>query len=199
MSENKSEDTSEDTSEEQATAETQKLRWYVVQVYSGFEAYVTEALTKRIQDAGFEDRFGEILVPKEKVVEMRRGQKCTSERKYFPGYLLVQMDMDDHMWHLVKSVPKVLGFIGGTSTKPAPIRDQEVNDILDRVQAGEDKPKPKVVYQVGEVVRVTDGPFADFNGVVEEVNYEKSRLRVAVLIFGRSTPVELEFGQVEKG
>ena len=196
MSENISD---ENTSEKQETAETQKLRWYVVQVYSGFEAYVTEALKKRIKDAGFEDRFGEVLVPKEKVVEMRRGQKCTSERKYFPGYLLVQMDMDDQMWHLVKSVPKVLGFIGGTSAKPAPIRDQEVNDIVDRVQAGEDKPKPKVVYQVGEVVRVTDGPFADFNGVVEEVNYEKNRLRVAVLIFGRSTPVELEFGQVEKG
>lgn len=195
-----SEDTSEMTPQQsQDSSETRKLRWYVVQVYSGFEAYVSEALRKRIKDAGLEDRFGEILVPKEKVVEMRRGQKCTSERKYFPGYLLVQMDMDDHMWHLVKSVPKVLGFIGGTSAKPAPIRDQDVNDIVDRVQAGEGKPKPKVVYQVGEVVRVVDGPFADFNGVIEEVNYEKNRLRVAVLIFGRSTPVELEFGQVEKG
>ncbi len=195
-----SEDMSEMTPEQnQDSAEVPKLRWYVVQVYSGYEAYVSEALRKRVKDAGLEDRFGEILIPKEKVVEMRRGQKCTSERKYFPGYLLVQMDMDDHMWHLVKSVPKVLGFIGGTSTKPAPIRDQDVTDIVTRVQAGEDKAKPKVVYKVGEVVRVVDGPFADFNGVVEEVNYEKNRLRVAVLIFGRSTPVELEFGQVEKG
>lgn len=176
-----------------------KLRWYVVQVYSGFEAYVMEALQKRIKETGMEKYFGDILLPKEKVVEMRRGQKCTSERKYFPGYLLVQMAMDDEKWHLVKSVPKVLGFIGGTSSKPAPISDKEVNEIVDRVQSGEDQPKPKVVYQVGEVVRVTDGPFADFNGVVEEVNYEKNRLRVAVLIFGRSTPVELEFGQVEKG
>ncbi|MGD9152095.1 MAG: transcription termination/antitermination protein NusG [Gammaproteobacteria bacterium] len=179
--------------------EPNKLRWYVVHAYSGFEAYVKEALVKRIADLGMQEHFGEILIPKEQVVEMRRGQKRTSERKYFPGYVLVQMVMNDETWHLVKSVPKVMGFIGGTSDHPAPISDKEVDEILDRVQAGVDKPKPKIVYEVGEVIRVIDGPFADFNGVVEEVNYEKNRLRVAVLIFGRSTPVELEFSQVEKG
>jgi len=179
--------------------ESKILRWYVIHAYSGFEAYVKEALQKRIADLGMEEYFGDILVPKEQVVEMHRGQKRTSERKYFPGYVLVQMAMTDKTWHLVKSVPKVMGFIGGTSDHPAPISDKEVDDILDRVRADVDKPKPKIVYEVGEVVRVTDGPFADFNGVVEEVNYEKNRLRVAVLIFGRSTPVELEFGQVEKG
>lgn len=184
---------------EKEAAGAPKMRWYVVQAYSGFEAYVLGALKNRIKEAGLQDSFGEILVPKEKVVEMRRGQKCTSERKYFPGYVLVQMIMNDDTWHLVKAVPKVLGFIGGTSDKPAPITDKEVSEIVDRVHAGEDKPKPKIVYEVGEVVRVTSGPFADFNGVVEEVNYEKNRLRVAVLIFGRSTPVELEFGQIEKG
>lgn len=180
-------------------SEPGKKRWYVVQAYSGCEMYVMEALKKRIALEGKEELFDEIIVPKEKVVEMRRGQKCTSERKYFPGYVLVHMVMNDDTWHMVKSIPKVLGFIGGTSDRPAPISSKEVDDILNRVQAGEDKPKPKIVYQVGEVVRVIDGPFADFNGVVEEVNYEKNRLRVAVLIFGRSTPVELEFGQVEKG
>ncbi len=176
-----------------------ELRWYVVHAYSGFEAYVMDALQKRIKLEGMDSSFGEIMVPKERVVEMRRGQKCTSERKYFPGYVLVQMIMNDDTWHLVKSLPKVLGFIGGTKVHPAPITDKDVNNILDRVQAGADKPKPKTVYEVGEVIRVIDGPFADFNGVVEEINYEKSRLRVAVLIFGRSTPVELEFGQVERG
>lgn len=178
---------------------SKKLHWYVVHAYSGFELQVKQALTKRIAQLGKEEYFGEILVPKEQVVEMRQGQKRTSERKYFPGYVLVQMIMTDDTWHLVKSVLKVMGFIGGTSAHPAPITDKEVDEILDRMQDGVDKPKPKVVYEVGEVVRVIDGPFADFNGVVEDVNYEKSRLRVAVLIFGRSTPVELEFGQVEKG
>jgi len=155
--------------------ELKKLRWYVVHAYSGFEAYVKEALQKRIADLGMEEYFGDILVPKEQVVEMHRGQKRTSERKYFPGYVLVQMAMTDKTWHLVKSVPKVMGFIGGTSDHPAPISDKEVDDILDRVRADVDKPKPKIVYEVGEVVRVTDGPFADFNGVVEEVNYEKKK------------------------
>ncbi|MBU0455498.1 MAG: transcription termination/antitermination protein NusG [Pseudomonadota bacterium] len=181
------------------TKEHQALRWYVLQTYSSFELYVLESLKKRIRLAKLDDLFGEILVPKEQVVEMRRGQKRTSERKYFPGYVLIQMVMNDDTWHLVKSVPKVLGFIGGTSEHPAPISDKEVRDIVDRVRQDVDKPKPKTVYEVGEVVRVIDGPFADFNGVVEEVNYEKNRLRVAVLIFGRSTPVELEFGQVAKG
>ena len=147
---------------------------------------------------GLEDKFGEILVPTEEVVEMREGQKRRSERKFFPGYVLVQMEMDDNTWHLVKEVPKVLGFIGGSTDRPAPISDEEANTILNRVQEGVDKPRPKVLFEPGEVVRVTDGPFNDFNGVVENVNYEKSKVRVAVQILGRSTPVELEFTQVEK-
>ena len=175
------------------------LRWYVVHAYSGFENQVKRSLLERVQRFGMEDKFGEILVPMEEVVEMREGQKKRSERKFFPGYVLVQMEMDDETWHLVKDAPKVLGFIGGTTDKPAPIPDKEANAILQRIQEGVDKPRPKVLFEPGEVVRVTDGPFNDFNGVVEEVNYEKSRMLVAVQIFGRSTPVELEFGQVEKG
>ena len=155
-------------------------------------------LEERIKLAGLEERFGEILVPTEEVVEMREGQKRRSERKFFPGYVLVHMEMDDETWHLVKEVPKVLGFIGGSSDKPAPITEQEANTILQRVQEGVDKPRPKVLFEPGEVVRVTDGPFNDFNGVVEAVNYDKSKLRVAVQILGRATPVELDFGQVEK-
>jgi transcriptional antiterminator NusG len=174
------------------------LRWYVVHAYSNFEGQVKRALEERITRAGMEDKFGEILVPTEEVVEMREGQKRRSERKFFPGYVLVQMEMDDETWHLVKSVPKVLGFIGGSSDKPAPISDKEAEAILHRVQEGVEKPRPKVLFEPGEMVRVCDGPFNDFNGVVEEVNYEKSRLLVAVQIFGRSTPVELEFHQVEK-
>jgi transcriptional antiterminator NusG len=174
------------------------LRWYVVHAYSNFEHKVAGMLKERIRLHGLEDKFGEILVPTEEVVEMREGQRRKSERKFFPGYVLVQMDMNEDTWHLVKDAPKVLGFIGGTSDKPAPITEREANAILQRVQEGVDKPRPKVLFEVGEVVRVTDGPFNDFNGVVEEVNYEKSRLRVSVLIFGRSTPVELEFSQVEK-
>jgi transcriptional antiterminator NusG len=174
-----------------------KRRWYVVHAYSGFENYVKQALGERIQRDGLQDKFGDILVPTEEVVELRAGQKRKSERKFFPGYVLVEMEMDDQTWHLVKSVPKVLGFIGGTSDKPAPISQKEADTILQRVQDSSDKPKPKVLFEIGEVVRVIDGPFADFNGVVEEVNYEKNRLRVAVLIFGRSTPVELECDQGE--
>jgi transcription termination/antitermination protein NusG len=173
-------------------------RWYVLHVYSGFENNVRKALTERVSRAGLQERFGEILVPHEEVVEMRDGQKRRSERKFFPGYVLLQMEMDDTTWHLVREVPRVLGFVGGTADKPAPISEKEAETILQRVQEGAEKPRPKVLFEPGEVVRVTDGPFNDFNGVVEEVNYEKSRLRVAVLIFGRSTPVELEFGQVEK-
>jgi transcriptional antiterminator NusG len=176
-----------------------KKRWYVVHAYSGFENYVKQALTERIQLDAVEYKFGDILVPTEEVVELRGGQKRKSERKFFPGYVLVEMEMDDQTWHLVRSTPKVLGFIGGTSDKPAPITPKEAEIILQRVTESSDKPKPKVLFEIGEVVRVTDGPFADFNGVVEEVNYEKNRLRVAVLIFGRSTPVELQFDQVEKG
>jgi transcriptional antiterminator NusG len=174
------------------------MRWYVVHAYSGFENQVKRSLIDRVARSGLDEKFGEILVPTEEVVEMREGQKRKSERKFFPGYVLVQMDMDDETWHLVKDVPKVLGFIGGTSDKPAPISDKEANAILQRVQDGVEKPRPKVLFEVGEVVRVTDGPFNDFNGVVEDVNYDKNRLRVAVMIFGRSTPVDLEFGQVEK-
>lgn len=174
-------------------------RWYVVHAYSGFESHVKRSLQERVERAGMQDLFGEILVPTEEVVEMRGGSQRRSERKFFPGYVLVQMDMTDETWHLVKDVPKVMGFIGGTGDRPAPITDKEADAILQRMQEGVDKPKPKVLFEPGEVVRVTDGPFNDFNGVVEEVDYDKSRLKVSVLIFGRSTPVDLEFGQVEKG
>jgi transcriptional antiterminator NusG len=182
-------------------------RWYVVHAYSGFEHQVARSLKERIARAGMQARFGEVLVPTEEVIEMRGGQKRKSERKFFPGYVLVQIEtseesktlrIDDESWHLIKETPKVMGFIGGTADRPMPIRDSEADVILQRVQEGVDKPKPKVLFEPGEMVRVIDGPFNDFNGVVEEVNYDKSRLRVAVLIFGRSTPVELEFAQVEK-
>jgi len=174
-------------------------RWYVVHVYSGYEQQAVRSLKERISHSGVAELFGDILVPTEEVIEMRGGQKRKSDRKFFPGYVLIQMEMNDTTWHLVKEVPKVMGFIGGTSDRPAPISDKEAQHIIDRIQEGVEKPKPKVLFEPGEVVRVTEGPFADFSGVVEEVNYEKSRLRVAVTIFGRSTPLELEFGQVEKG
>ncbi len=173
-------------------------RWYVIHAYSGYEKQVKRSLEDRIQRAGMEDLFGEVLVPTEEVVEMKGGQKRRSDRKFFPGYVLVEMDMTDETWHLVKDVPKVMGFIGGTADRPAPISEKEADAILSRVQEGVDKPRPKVLFEPGEMVRVVDGPFNDFNGVVEEVDYDKSRLKVAVLIFGRSTPVELEFHQVEK-
>jgi len=173
-------------------------RWYVIHAFSGFEKQVQRSLTERIARAGMEDMFGDVLVPTEEVVEMKGGQKRRSDRKFFPGYVLVEMEMNDETWHLVKEVPKVMGFIGGTSDKPAAISEKEANTILSRVQEGVDKPRPKILFEPGEMVRVVDGPFNDFNGTVEEVNYEKSRLRVAVLIFGRSTPVELNFHQVEK-
>lgn len=174
-------------------------RWYVVHAQSNYEATVKRGILERVAHAGLEHRFGEILIPTEEVVEMRSGQRRKSERKFFPGYVLVEMELDDETWHLVKSVPKVLGFIGGKADRPAPITEREAKFILQQMQESEEAPKPKVLFEVGEVVRVTEGPFADFNGVVEEVNYDKSRLRVAVLIFGRSTPVELQFDQVEKG
>ncbi|MBS1214747.1 MAG: nusG [Proteobacteria bacterium] len=174
------------------------LRWYVIHAYSNFENQVKKALEERIKRDGLEQYFGKVLVPTEEVVEMRQGQQRKSERKFFPGYVLVQMELNDETWHLVRDVPRVLGFIGGTSDKPAPITDAEADAILNRVEAGVNKPRPKILFEAGEVVRVVEGPFKDFNGVVEEVNYEKSRLRVSVLIFGRSTPVELDFGQVEK-
>ncbi|MCK9530114.1 MAG: transcription termination/antitermination protein NusG [Gammaproteobacteria bacterium] len=175
------------------------LRWYVVHAYSGFENQVKRSLEERIRRGGMQEMFGQILVPTEEVIEMREGQKRKSDRKFFPGYVLVQMEMNDETWHLVKDVPKVMGFIGGTADRPAPISDREADAILARVQEGAEKPRPKVLFEPGEVVRIVEGPFNDFNGVVEEVDYEKNRLRVAVLIFGRSTPVELEFGQVDKG
>ncbi len=174
------------------------MRWYVVHAYSGYEKTVQRTLKERVARAGLEDRFGDILVPTEEVVEMKDGQKRSSERKFFPGYVLVQMQMDEETWHLVRSVPRVLGFIGGSGDKPAPITEREADEILSRVREGQDKPKPKVLFEVGEMVRVADGPFNDFNGVVEQVNYEKNRLNVSVMIFGRSTPVELDFSQVEK-
>ncbi len=173
-------------------------QWYVVHAFSGFEKQVMKSLKERVERAGMEDHFGEILVPTEEVVEMKKGVKRRSERKFFPGYVLVEMDMNEDTWHLVKDVPKVMGFIGGRQDRPAPISKREADAILQRVAEGVDKPRPKVLFEPGEMVRVIDGPFNDFSGVVEEINYEKSRLRVAVSIFGRSTPVELDFQQVEK-
>lgn len=173
-------------------------RWYVVHAYSGFEKSVQRALVERIQRHGMQDLFGRVLVPVEEVVELKQGQKSITERKFFPGYVLVEMEMNDDTWHLVKSTPKVSGFIGGTANRPAPIKPSEVDAIMQQIQEGVEKPKPKVLFEVGQKVRVSDGPFADFNGVVDEVNYERSRLRVSVQIFGRDTPVELEFNQVEK-
>lgn len=175
------------------------IRWYVVHAFSGYEAKVKASLQERIERFGMQEFFGEILVPTEEVVEMRGGQQRRSERKFFPGYVLVNMELTDETWHLVKDTSQVLGFIGGTEDKPAPITQKEADAILQRVQEGAEKPRPKVLFEPGEVVRVVDGPFNDFNGVVEEVDYDKSRLKVSVSIFGRSTPVELEFGQVEKG
>ena len=174
------------------------MRWYVAQAQSGYEKKVADAIKERIERYKMQHQFGEVLVPTEEVVEMRGGQKRKSERKFFPGYVLVQMELSDDSWHLVKKTPRVTGFIGGKADQPAPISDKEVDSILQRIDDSLEKPKPKTIFEPGEMVRVADGPFNDFNGTVEEVNYEKSRLQVAVLIFGRSTPVELEFGQVEK-
>ena len=173
-------------------------RWYVIHAYSGYEKQVKRSLEDRIARADVEGMFGDVLVPTEEIVEMKGGQKRRSDRKFFPGYVLVEMEMTDDTWHLVKDVPKVMGFIGGTAERPAPISQKEADSILNRLQEGADKPRPKVLFEPGEMVRVVDGPFNDFNGVVEDVDYDKNRLKVAVLIFGRSTPVELEFHQVEK-
>lgn len=174
------------------------LRWYVVHAYSNYEHQVKRSLEERISREGLEEYFGKILVPTEEVVEMRMGQQRKSDRKFFPGYVLVQMELTDETWHLVKNVPRVLGFIGGTSERPAPISDREADTILNRIEEGVNKPRPKILFEPGEVVRVIDGPFKEFNGVVEEVNYEKNKVTVSVSIFGRSTPVELGFGQVDK-
>lgn len=173
-------------------------RWYVVHAYSGFEKSVQRALIDRVNRSGMQDSFGQILVPVEEVVEMRGGQKTVTERKFFPGYVLVEMEMNDESWHLVKSTPKVTGFVGGSANKPAPISEKEVEKIMQQMQEGVDKPRPKVLFEIGEVVRVKEGPFTDFHGSVEDANYEKNKLRVSVTIFGRATPVELDFAQVEK-
>ena len=173
-------------------------RWYVVHAYSGFEKSVMRAIQERINRLGMQEKFGQILVPVEEVVEMKSGQKSITERKFFPGYVLVEMEMNDDTWHLVKDTPKVTGFVGGTGNRPTPISQKEVDKIMQQMQEGVEKPRPKTLFDVGETVRVKEGPFTDFNGSVEDVNYEKNRLRVSVTILGRATPVELEFGQVEK-
>jgi len=173
-------------------------KWFVVHAYSGFEKSVQRALLERINRAGMQDKFGQILVPVEEVIEMKSGQKSISERKFFPGYVLVEMEMTDETWHLVKNTAKVTGFIGGSAMKPTPITEKEVQNILHQIQEGVEKPKPKVLFETGEAVRVKEGPFTDFHGNVEDVNYDKSKIRVSVSIFGRPTPVELDFSQVEK-
>ena len=180
------------------TENVSKKRWYVLQAFSGFESRVAITLREYIKQQQMEDQFGEVLVPTEEVVENVAGKRRKSERKVFPGYVLVEMAMNDDTWHLVKSVPRVMGFIGGTPDKPAPISKREADLILNRLEQSAEKPRHRKEYQPGEEVRVTEGPFADFNGTVEEVDYEKGRLKVSVSIFGRATPVELEFGQVEK-
>ena len=175
-----------------------KMEWYAVQTYSGYENTVKNSLEERVQRNKLGNNFGEVMIPKETVVEMRSGKKHQVERKFFPGYILVKMVMDERTWHLVNDIPKVVGFIGSSPSKPTPVSDKEIQDIVNRIQEDASKPRPKILYEVGEVVRVTGGPFNDFNGVVEEVDYEKSRLQVSVQIFGRSTPVEITFNQVEK-
>lgn len=173
-------------------------RWYVVHVYSGMEKSVHKALNERIERAGLQTSFGRILVPSEEVVEVKGGQKSITERRIFPGYVLVEMDLTDETWHLVKNTNRVTGFLGGSGNRPTPISEKEVEKILSQMEEGVEKPRPKILFEVGKMVRVKEGPFADFNGNVEEVNYEKSKVRVSVTIFGRATPVELDFSQVEK-
>ncbi len=172
------------------------IRWYVIHVYSGFEKKVAESIREQARQSGMENLFDQVLVPTEEVVELRRGQKVSSERKFFPGYVLIKMDLNDETWHLVKNTPKVTGFLG--NRRPSPITEKEAERILQQVQEGVERPKPSVIFEVGEQVRVADGPFTSFNGMVEEVDEERARLKVAVSIFGRSTPVELEYSQVEK-
>lgn len=191
-----------DTVDNDTTAPAQPanpdLRWYVVHAYSGMEKAVERNITERINRAGMQGKFGRILVPSEEVVDVKNGQKRTMERRLFPGYVLVEMVMDDDTWHLVKHTSKVTGFVGGAKNRPAPISQREVDEIVNQMQQGTEKPRHKVEFIVGELVRVKEGPFTDFNGTVEEVNYEKNKLRVSVMIFGRATPVELGFAEVEK-
>ena len=172
--------------------------WYVLQTYSQFEQYVKRALKERIDRENLHDYFGEILIPSEEIVEVRDGKKRTSQRKFFPGYVLIEMEMNDNTWHIVKSIPKVSGFVGGTADKPAAVSEKEVNKLLQRIEDGTERPRPKILFEIGEELRITEGPFAEFTGIIEEVNYDKNRLKVSVLIFGRPTPVELEFSQVTK-
>ena len=191
--------TGESQPPEAAAASTNPdLRWYIVHAYSGMEKAVERNITERITRAGMQSKFGRILVPTEEVVEMKSGQRKTTERRLFPGYVFVEMVMDDDTWHLVKHTSKVTGFVGGAKNRPAPISEEEVQKIVSQMQEGTDKPRHKIEFMVGELVRVKEGPFTDFNGSVEEVNYEKSKVRVSVTIFGRATPVELEFSQIEK-
>ena len=185
-------------SEQQTASTASGKRWYVVHAYSGMEKAVERNLKERIDRAGMQDKFGRILVPTEEVVELKNGKKAITERRFFPGYVLVEMILDDDSWHLVKHTSKVTGFVGGARNRPAPISEAEVMKIVNQMQEGVEKPRPKVEWTVGEIVRVKEGPFTDFNGSVEEVNYDKSKVRVSVTIFGRATPVELDFGQVEK-
>ena len=199
MSETELEESTQVNTDSNANSTVDDMRWYVVQAYSGFEKRVQQSMQTRIDRSDLKDQFGQVLVPTEDVVELKNGQKRTSERKFFPGYVLVQMAMSEAAWHLVKSVPRVSGFVGGTSAEPVPISEREAQAILQQVVEGAEHPRPKYTFAPGEVVRVTDGPFQEFNGTVEDVNFEKSKLRVAVTIFGRSTPVELSFSQVEKG
>ena len=173
-------------------------RWYVVHAYSGMEKAVERNLRERIDRSEMQDKFGRILVPMEEVVELKNGKKSVSERRFFPGYVLVEMEMGDDTWHLVKHTSKVTGFVGGAKNRPSPISEAEVLKIVHQMQEGVEKPRPKVQWIVGELVRIKEGPFTDFNGAIEDVNYDKSKVRVAVTIFGRSTPVELDFAQVEK-
>ena len=199
MSETELEESTEVNTGSSVESTVDDMRWYVVQAYSGYEKRVQQSMQTRIDRSDLKDQFGQVLVPTEDVVELKNGQKRTSERKFFPGYVLVQMTMSEDAWHLVKSVPRVSGFVGGTSAQPVPISDREARAILQQVVEGAEHPRPKYTFAPGEVVRVTDGPFQEFNGTVEDVNFEKSKVRVAVTIFGRSTPVELSFSQVEKG
>ena len=174
------------------------MEWFVIQAYSGYELKVKAALEEKIQLEGLSEKFGEILVPTEQIVELKSGAKRTTERKFFPGYVLIQMQLDDDSWQLVKQPPRVSGFVGGTKEKPMPISEEDVNNIINRIEVGEDAPAPKTIYEPGEVIRVCDGPFNDFNGVVEDVDYERNSVKVAVQILGRSTPVQLNFMQIEK-
>ncbi|XBC38764.1 MAG: transcription termination/antitermination protein NusG [Buchnera aphidicola (Melaphis rhois)] len=175
-----------------------KKRWYVLQAFSGFEGRIAQSIREHIKLNNMEELFGDVMVPTEEVVEIKAGKRKKSEYKFFPGYVLVQMIMNESSWHLIRNIPRVLGFIGGTPDKPSPITNKEINIILNRLKQIGDKPRPKTIFEPGEMVRVNDGPFSDFNGIVEQVDYEKNRLKVSVSIFGRSTPVELDFGQVKK-